>query len=63
MPKMQVKIDRFKKLDSIPSIPGQVLKALNVKLERRNLSFLDGKNVITNKITIKELDILFKKII
>ena len=29
MPKMQVEIDRFKKIDSIPSIPSQVSKALD----------------------------------
>ena len=34
---------------------------INAKL--RNFAFLDGKNVIGDKIKIKELDILFKKIV
>ena len=47
----------------IPIATSKVLKALNVKPEQGNLSFLDGKNIITDSITINKLDILFKKII
>ena len=46
----------------IPDSSTKVLDALNIKKESRNLSFLDGKNVINDKIEIKNLDILFKKI-
>ncbi len=47
----------------IPIATAKVLEALNVKAGQRNLSFLDGKNIISDKIEIKNLDILFKKII
>ena len=47
----------------IPNATSKVLDALNIKPELRNLSFLDGSNIFTNEIKIKELDILFKKII
>ena len=40
----------------------KVLNALNINTELKNFSFLDGKNIITDEIKIKELDILFKKI-
>ena len=33
-----------------------------IKPTSRNLSFLDGKDILPEKIQIKELDILFKKI-
>ena len=46
----------------IPNATSKVLDALNIKPELRNLSFLDGINIFTNEIKIKELDILFKKI-
>ena len=46
----------------IPDATTKVLDALNIKPELRNLSFLDGSNIFTNEIKIKELDILFKKI-
>ena len=46
----------------IPNSSSKVLDALNIKTDLRNLSFLDGKNIIPDKITIKELNILFKKI-
>ncbi len=46
----------------IPIATTKVLDALNVKSELRNLSFLDGENLINDKIIIKNLDILFKKI-
>ena len=42
----------------IPIATTKVLEALNVKPELRNLSFLDGKSIITNKIEIKKLDIV-----
>ena len=37
--------------------------ALNIKTELRNLSFLDGTCILNEQMKIKELDILFKKII
>jgi len=40
----------------------KILNALNINTELKNFSFLDGKNIITDEIKIKELDILFKKI-
>jgi len=46
----------------IPNATSKVLDALNIEPELRNLSFLDGSNIFTNEIKIKELDILFKKI-
>jgi len=46
----------------IPKSSEKVLDALNINTELKNFSFLDGKNIITNEIKIKELDILFKKI-
>ena len=47
----------------IPLASTRVLDALNIDIKLRDLSFLDGNNVIIDKITINELDILFKKII
>ena len=47
----------------IPSSTSKVLNALNVKTELRDLSFLDGDNILADQVKIKELDILFKKII
>ena len=46
----------------IPDASVKVLDALNISTELKSLSFLDGKNIITDEIKIKELDILFKKI-
>ena len=46
----------------IPKATTKVLDSLNVKKELRNLSFLDGKNIIDNKIILKDLNILFKKV-
>ena len=46
----------------IPKACAKVLDALNIKAGSRNLSFLDGNNVLTDKINVKQLDILFKKI-
>ena len=47
----------------IPSSTTKVLNALNVKTELRNLSFLNGTNILADQVKIKQLDILFKKII
>ena len=47
----------------IPLASTKVLDALNIDMKLRDLSFLDGNNVLIDKITINELDILFKKII
>ena len=47
----------------IPSSTTKVLDALNVKTELRNLSFLNGTNILADQVKIKELNILFKKII
>ena len=47
----------------IPLASTRVLDALNIDMKLRDLSFLDGNNVLIDKITINELDILFKKII
>ena len=41
----------------------KVLNALNIKTELRNLSFLNGTNILADQVKIKELNILFKKII
>ncbi len=47
----------------IPSSSSKVLDALNVTNEARNLSFLDGSNILKDKVKINQLNILFKKII
>ena len=46
----------------IPRSTTKVLNALNVDLNNRNLTFLDGKNILDKKVKIKELNILFKKL-
>ena len=46
----------------IPEATTKVLNALNIDSGLRNLSLLDGKSILANKIKIKKLDILFKKI-
>ena len=46
----------------IPNATTKVLNALNVNPKLRNLDFVDGNNIIDNEITIKDLNILFKKI-
>jgi methionyl-tRNA synthetase len=46
----------------IPDATKKVLDALNIEMESRNFSFLDGKEIFGKKIEIKELNILFKKI-
>jgi len=45
----------------IPKASAKVLDALNINTELKNISFLNGENIITNEIKIKKLDILFKK--
>ncbi len=47
----------------IPIATTKVLSSLNIKENKRDLSFLDGKNIFSNTIDIKDLNILFKKII
>ena len=47
----------------IPTASTKVLDALNLKNQSRNLSFLDGSNILSDKIKINQLNILFKKII
>ena len=46
----------------IPLATNRVFKALNLKQEDINLSFLDNKILLDDKIKINNLDILFKKI-
>ena len=46
----------------IPIATSKVLKALNIEKNQINLSFVDVSNVISNEISPKELNILFKKI-
>ena len=46
----------------IPEATTKVLKALKINTTFINLSFLEGKNIISNEIKISELNILFKKI-
>ena len=45
----------------IPISTTKVLEALNIKTDSVNLKFLDGKNIFSNEIKIKDLSILFKK--
>jgi len=47
----------------IPTSSNKVLESLNIKSDSRNLSFLDGNQFLPNNIKIKNLNILFKKII
>jgi len=47
----------------IPDSTTKVLNALNIDEGLRNMSFLDGKNILENEVSISNLDILFKKII
>ena len=42
----------------IPIATTKVLEALKINVKSRNLSFLDGKNLISNKIKVSELNIL-----
>ena len=47
----------------IPLATNKVIDALNIDTNLRNLSFLDGKNILQDDIEINELNILFQKII
>ena len=46
----------------IPQSTTKVLDSLNLNKDKRNLSFLDGENLFSEEIKIKNLKILFKKI-
>ena len=46
----------------IPKKSSLVLDSLNVNSKLRNLSFLDGKNLLGDDVEIKNLNILFKKV-
>ena len=46
----------------IPNATTKVLDALKINAEFRNLTFLEGKKVLPDTISISELNILFKKI-
>ena len=46
----------------IPEATSKVLNALNLEKNERNISFVDGKEIFSDEIKIKELNILFKKI-
>ena len=46
----------------IPQASKKVLDALHISETERNMSFVDGNNVIPNEIKIDKLDILFKRI-
>ena len=47
----------------IPIATQKVLNALNLKSNSLNLSFLDNNNILSKEVEIKELNILFKKVI
>ncbi len=47
----------------IPESSNKVLKALNIDINKINLSFLDNKELLPDVIIIEDLKILFKKII
>ena len=47
----------------IPLSTSKVLDALNIDKKSRNLSFLDGENILSKNVKINNLKILFKKII
>jgi len=46
----------------IPKATTKVLEALKINSKSKNLSFLDGKDLLSNEIVVKDLSILFKKI-
>jgi len=46
----------------IPKVTTKVLEALNINLKSTNLSFLDGNDLLSKEIVVKDLSILFKKI-
>ena len=45
----------------IPKATTKVLDALKINLKSLNLSFLDGKELLSKEIVVKDLSILFKK--
>ena len=47
----------------IPISTNKVLNAMNIDKDFRNLSFIEEKKILPDKVTISELKILFKKII
>ena len=46
----------------VPQATTKVLKALKINAKSRNLSFLEGKKILSSETRISELSILFKKI-
>ena len=46
----------------IPKATAKVLEALKINPKSTNLSFLDGKDLLSKKISVNDLSILFKKI-
>jgi methionyl-tRNA synthetase len=46
----------------VPQATTKVLKALKINAKSRNLSFLEGKKILSSETSISELNILFKKI-
>ena len=46
----------------IPKATTKVLEALKINSKSKNLSFLDGKDLLSKEIVVKDLSILFKKI-
>ena len=46
----------------IPTSSSKVLDSMNIDSKFRNLSFLDGKDILPKNVKIKDLKILFKKI-
>ena len=46
----------------IPKATTKVLEALKINSKSKNLSFLDGKDLLSKEIVVKDLNILFKKI-
>ena len=46
----------------IPIATTKVLDALKINDKLRDLSFLDGEKILSNQISLSELNILFKKI-
>ena len=46
----------------IPLATAKVLDVLKINNESRNLTFLEGKEILSSEVSIGEIDILFKKI-
>ena len=46
----------------IPKATTKVLESLKINLKLTNMSFLDGKDLLSKEIVVKDLNILFKKI-